>query len=184
MNLTVEDLKKLQETLQDKQLDYQLELVDGNIVVMGLSDYICEVIVARLIFLLQSWVLPRQLGYVTGSSAGFRLPNGNLRGPDVSFVSAARLNPLPRSFAEIVPDLMVEVKSATDRLQPLENKILMFLSLGTQVGLLIDPDELSMRVYRSGNEPIVLTSNDTLTIPELFPGWEVSISEIWPQVFE
>jgi len=60
MNLTVEDLKKLQETLQEKQLDYQLELVDGNIVVMGLSDYISEVIVARLIFLLQSWVLPRQ----------------------------------------------------------------------------------------------------------------------------
>lgn len=40
MNLTIEDLKKLQETLQEKQLDYQLELVDGNIVVMGLSDYI------------------------------------------------------------------------------------------------------------------------------------------------
>lgn len=183
MNLTVEDLENLQLILQEKQLDYKLELVDGKIQVMGLSDYISEVIIARLIFLLQSWVLPRQLGYVTGSSAGFRLPNGNLRGPDVSFVSAARLNPLPRSFAEIVPDLMVEVKSASDSILPLEKKIQMFLELGTQVGILIDPDKLTVTVYRSTGEPIVLTDNDTLTIPELFPGWELPISEIWPQVF-
>ncbi|MCL1464017.1 Uma2 family endonuclease [Argonema galeatum] len=183
MNLTVEDLENLQLILQEKQLDYKLELVDGKIQVMGLSDYISEVIIARLVFLLQSWVLPRQLGYVTGSSAGFRLPNGNLRGPDVSFVSAARLNPLPRSFAEIVPDLMVEVKSASDSIPPLEKKIQMFLGLGTQVGILIDPDKLTVTVYRSTGEPIVLTGNDTLTIPELFPGWELPISEIWPQVF-
>lgn len=183
MNLTVEDLENLQLILQEKQLDYKLELVDGKIQVMGLSDYISEVIIARLVFLLQSWVLPRQLGYVTGSSAGFRLPNGNLRGPDVSFVSAARLNPLPRSFAEIVPDLMVEVKSASDSIPPLEKKIQMFLELGTQVGILIDPDKLTVTVYRSMGEPIVLTENDTLTIPELFPGWELPISEIWPQVF-
>ncbi|MBD2179929.1 Uma2 family endonuclease [Planktothrix sp. FACHB-1355] len=183
MNLTVEDLENLQLILQEKQLDYKLELVDGKIQVMGLSDYISEVIIARLIFLLQSWVLPRQLGYVTGSSAGFRLPNGNLRGPDVSFVSAARLNPLPRSFAEIVPDLMVEVKSASDSIPPLQKKIQMFLELGTQVGILIDPDKLTVTVYRSTGEAIVLTENDMLTIPELFPGWELPISEIWPQVF-
>jgi Uma2 family endonuclease len=183
MNLTIEDLKNLQLILQEKQLDYKLELVDGKIQVMGLSDYISEVIIARLVFLLQSWVLPRQLGYVTGSSAGFRLPNGNLRGPDVSFVSAARLNPLPRSFAEILPDLMVEVKSASDSIPPLQKKIQMFLELGTQVGVLIDPDKLTVTVYRSTGEPIVLTENDTLTIPELFPGWELPISEIWPQVF-
>lgn len=183
MNLTVEDLENLQLILQEKQLDYKLELVDGKIQVMGLSDYISEVIIARLVFLLQSWVLPRQLGYVTGSSAGFRLPNGNLRGPDVSFVSAARLNPLPRSFAEIAPDLMVEVKSASDSIPPLEKKIQIFLELGTQVGILIDPDKLIVTVYRSTGEAIVLTENDTLTIPELFPGWELPISEIWPQVF-
>jgi len=183
MNLTVKDLENLQLILQEKQLDYKLELVDGKIEVMGLSDYISEVIIARLVFLLQSWVLPRQLGYVTGSSAGFRLPNGNLRGPDVSFVSAARLNPLPRSFAEIVPDLMVEVKSASDSILPLKKKIEMFLELGTQVGILIDPDKLTVTVYRSTGEAIVLTENDTLAIPELFPGWELPISEIWPQVF-
>ncbi|MFB2970010.1 Uma2 family endonuclease [Aerosakkonema sp. BLCC-F183] len=183
MNLSVEDLENLQLILQEKQLDYKLELVDGKIQVMGLSDYISEVIIARLVFLLQSWVLPRQLGYVTGSSAGFRLPNGNLRGPDVSFVSAARLNPLPRSFAEIVPDLMVEVKSASDSIPPLQKKIQMFLELGTQVGILIDPDKLTVTVYRSTGEAIVLSENNTMTIPELFPGWELPISEIWPQVF-
>ncbi|MCF3623897.1 hypothetical protein L2E65_03675 [Planktothrix agardhii 1801] len=43
---------------------------------MGLSDHTSEVIIARLIFFLQMWVIPRKLGRVTGSSAGFRMPNG------------------------------------------------------------------------------------------------------------
>lgn len=57
-----------------------------------------------------NWAKPRQLGRVTGSSAGFVLPNSDARSPDVSFVLAERLRRSPRSFAELAPDLIVEVK--------------------------------------------------------------------------
>lgn len=127
MSLTIKDYGKLQTILTESHIDAQMELVDGKIIIIGLSDYIFEEIIARLIFFLQSWVLPRQLGRVTGSGAGFIIPDGNLRGPDVSFVSAARMRHSPRSFAEIIPDLMVEVKSASDRIKPIEEKIQMFL---------------------------------------------------------
>ena len=85
MQLTIKDLEKLQEVLAEKHLDYKVEMVDGNIVVMGLSDYVSEEIIARLIAFLQAWVLPRRVGRVTGSGAGFKLPNvaNDLRGPDV-----------------------------------------------------------------------------------------------------
>ncbi|NER06591.1 MAG: Uma2 family endonuclease [Okeania sp. SIO3C4] len=105
MSLTVEDLEKIQTQLTEAHLDYRTELVDGQIIIMGLSDYVSEEIIARLITFLNMWVLPRKLGRVTGSSAGFRLPDGNLRGPDVSFVPAAKMPQAPRAFAEIVPDL-------------------------------------------------------------------------------
>lgn len=82
--------------------------------------------------------MSRKLGRVTGSSAGFILPNieeddsekRNLRSPDVSFVRAGRLKKTKRDFVELVPDLMVEIKSKSDRIKPLEEKIQLFLQLG------------------------------------------------------
>jgi len=184
MSLTVADLEKVQTQLTDAHLDYRTELVDGKIIIMGLSDYVSEVIIARLTFFLQNWVIPRALGYVTGSGAGFRLPDGNLRGPDVSFVPAQKMRQAPRSFASIVPDLTIEVRSASDNIKPLVEKLQKFIELGSEVGILVDPKNLTVTVYRASEEPIVLTNEDTLTIPELLPGWELQISEIWPPVFE
>lgn len=184
MSLTVKDLEKVQTQLTEAHLDYRTELVDGQIIIMGLSDYVSEVIIARLTFFLQNWVIPRALGYVTGSGAGFRLPDGNLRGPDVSFVPAQKMRQAPRAFAEIVPDLAIEVRSVSDNIKPLEEKLQKFIELGSQVGILVDPKNLTVTVYRASGEPLVLTNEDILTIPELLPGWELPISELWPPVFE
>lgn len=52
------------------------------------------------------------------------------------------------------------------------------------MGILIDPDELTVTVYRASGEPIVLGNEDILTVTELFPGWELPVSEIWPSVFD
>jgi Uma2 family endonuclease len=84
----------------------------------------------------------------------------------------------------MVPDLVVEIKSQSDRIKPLKEKIQMFLSLGAVVGILIDPDKETVTVYRPTGEESVLGNGDILTIPELFPGWELPISELWPPVFD
>lgn len=186
MHLTVSDLERVQTKLQDDNLDYQLELVDGNIIIMGPSDYTSDEIGTRLCTFLNIWVIPRKLGRVTGAAAGFRLPNENqdLRAPDVSFVSGERLKHSPRAFAEVVPDLIVEIKSKTDRIKPIQEKIQLFLSLGSKVGILIDPDKETVTIYRPTGEATILTNHDILTIPELFPGWELPVSELWPPEFE
>lgn len=184
MSLTVADLEKIQTQLTEAHLDYRTELVDGQIIVMGLLDFTTAVIIARLIAFLNMWVLPRKLGRVTGSSAGFLLPDGNLRATDVSFVPAEKMPSSPRSFAEIVPDLTIEVRSVSDNIKPLAEKLQRFIELGSQVGILVDPKNSTVTVYRASGEPIVLTNEDTLTIPELLPGWELAISEIWAPVFE
>lgn len=118
MSLTIKDL----EQLQSQNPDLQMELVEGNIIVMGPSDYESDEIGSCLLKFLNIWVMPRKLGRVTGSSAGFILPSletdetvgdpekRNLRAPDVSFVRAERLKKTQRDFVQLVPDLMVEVK--------------------------------------------------------------------------
>jgi len=99
-------------------------------------------------------------------------------------VRAERLKISKRDFVELVPDLMVEIKSKSDRIKPLEEKIQLFLQLGSTVGILIDPDKLTLTVYRINQEPVILQNNDKLTLPDLLPGWELTVSEIWPPVFE
>ena len=184
MSLTVKDLEQVQAKFSEDHLDYQLELVDEKIIVMGPSDIVSSEIGAELIRLLANWVKPRRLGRVFDSSGGFILPDANLRAPDVSFVSAERLKRSKRYFAEIVPDLTVEIKSQSDRLKPLQEKIESFLKLGAKVGILIDPDKLTVTIYRPTGNPVLLNDGDILTIPELFPGWEVPISQLWPVEFE
>ncbi|UNU22497.1 Uma2 family endonuclease [Microcoleus vaginatus PCC 9802] len=182
--LTVADLEELQAILSEANLDYQLELVDGKIMVMGPSDIVSSEIGAELVSLLRNWVKPRKLGRVFDSSGGFILPNSDLRAPDVSFVVADRLKQSKRYFAELVPDLVVEIKSQSDRLQPLREKILSFIELGAKVGILIDPDKRTITIYTPQAEPVVLRDGDMISIPELLPGWEVAVTELWPIDFE
>lgn len=184
MTLTIEDVERLQQKLQEDEQDYQIELQEGNLLVMGPSDIESSEIGAQLIFLLKLWVNPRKIGRIFDSSGGFIMPNTDLRAPDVSFVAAERLKRTVRDFGQLVPDLVVEIKSKTDRISKLENKVKLFLELGARIGILINPDELTVNVYRPNGDIEVLTGNDKLTIAELFPGWEVAISELWPPVFE
>ncbi|WP_026072363.1 Uma2 family endonuclease [Nodosilinea nodulosa] len=180
MGLTVRELAKLQSDYPD----YRMELVDGEVKVMSPSGYEADEVSTELSRVLGNWVRPRQLGRVTGSSAGFVLPNSDTRAPDVSFVRADRLRRSPRSFAELAPDLMVEVKSPTDSAAKLRDKIQEFLNLGTQVGILINPESRQVEVYRLGQEAIALSDGDILTVPDLLPGWEVAVADLWPLVFE
>lgn len=181
MPLTVKDLESIQTRLGN---DYRVELVDGRITVMSPSGYESDEVAFRFGRRLADWVEPNRVGRVTGSSAGFTLPDSNTRAPDVSFVRAERLRRAPRSFAQLAPDLMVEVKSPSDSVEDLEQKIANFLSQGTQVGILVNPENCTVRVFRSEAAVVTLQNGDMLTLPDLLPGWSVAVSELWSPVFD
>ena len=182
----VNEIKALEKELEEIQIaypDYRLELVDGSIIIMSPSGYESEEVGTEFAALLRNWVRPRKLGRVVGSSAGFKLPNSDLRAPDVSFVCANRLKKSTEDYAELVPDLVVEVKSKTDSLDKLRKKIEDFMNLGAKVGILINPKTRTVEVSCPG-ETVIFKDGDILTLPDLLPGWEVAISEIWSPVFE
>jgi Uma2 family endonuclease len=183
-SMTVKDLETVHTTLREAGFDYQLELEEGKVLIVGPSDIVSSEVGVRLIAALFAWVNPRRLGRVFDSAGGFILPDSNLKAPDVSFVRAGRLRRSVRYFAEMVPDLVVEIKSQSDRLEPLIEKLNKFLELGAVVGILIDPDREIAIVYRPDRDPIELGNQNILTLPELLPSWELPISELWPPVFE
>ncbi|MBE9251875.1 Uma2 family endonuclease [Dolichospermum sp. LEGE 00240] len=181
--MTLKDVEQVQTAFSEAGLDYDVELTNGRISIVGPSDIVSSEISSRLIAFLFAWVNPRRLGRVFDSAGGFILPDSNLTAPDVSFVRAARLRQSPRYFGELVPDLVVEIKSQSDRIKPVVTKILNFIRLGAVMGILIDPDEETVTVYRHQGEPTILNNGDILTLPELFPGWELAVSELWPPIF-
>jgi Uma2 family endonuclease len=180
MTLTIKHLDQFQQ--QNPDLKYELK--EGEIIIMSPSDFLSEDVGGGFLRYLRNWVDPRKLGRVTGSSAGFIMPNGDLLSPDIAFVKAEKLKISPRSYAQVVPDLVVEIKSASNQVGKLEEKLKKFLEFGAIIAILIDPDEHILKVFRDNCEPKILTDNDTLTIPELFGEWELKIVNLWPPIFD
>jgi Uma2 family endonuclease len=178
--LTIEDLEKFQTAFPD----HCMELEDGKIIVMSPSDVTSAVIGMRFGSRLSQWVESHQLGYVVDASGGFRLSQQTVKAPDVSFISKEKAPRLPRSFTEIVPDLVIEIKSATDRISSIRKKINYFLRSGSKIGILVDPDQHTVTLYRPTADPVIYQDGDSLTLPDLFPGWEISVSDLWPPIFE
>ena len=146
-------------------------------------DFISGEISVRFCALLFAWVEPRQLGRIISSRTEFHLPDGNVLTPHLAFVAAERLKRVPRMYAELAPDMVVEIKTAFDQLLFLQEKLQEAISLGVKVALLINPDEQTVTMYCSNDATTTLRESDVLMVPELLPGWELAVSDLWSPIF-
>jgi Uma2 family endonuclease len=118
------------------------------------------------------------------SSTGFILPNGATRSPDTSWVSQERWDALTpeqkaETFAPICPDFVVELRSASDNLQPLREKMQEYLVNGAQLGWLIDPGRKQVEVYRFGKEVETLNNPAELSGEGVLPGFVLILQRVW-----
>ena len=123
------------------------------------------------------------LGEAFDSSTGFELPNGANRSPDASWVRKERWESLTseqrRGFAPLCPDFVVELRSETDSLKDLREKMQEYMGNGAQLGWLIDPKNKQVEVYRVGQVVEVLENPSTLSGEEVLPGFTLTLKRIW-----
>ncbi|NEO99504.1 MAG: hypothetical protein F6K58_12650 [Symploca sp. SIO2E9] len=62
-------------------------------------------------------------------------------------------------------------------------KIKSFLSLGSKVGILLNPEQHTIEIYRPEQEVVRLDDGDVLEVPDLLPGWKVAVTDLWPPEF-
>lgn len=132
---------------------------------------------ATLITKVGIWNEQTQLGYVFSSSTIFSLPKGGDRSPDVAWVLKARWEALGReereAFPPICPDFVIELRSRSDRLPPLQTKMQEYLDSGLKLGWLIDPRGQQVEIYRF-NQPVeVLALPTHLSGETTLPGFQL-----------
>lgn len=155
------------------------ELVDGEIRVSPAGARHGQVCV-KLTTRLGSFVEEHGLGFVFDSSTGFRLPNGNVRLPDVSFVSKGRLDGdrVPDGFCPRAPDLAVEVLSPADRPRPVLDKVGDYLDAAVSLVWVIDPERRTAVAYRSLVSVRAFGPEDALDGEDVVPGFRCRLGEI------
>jgi len=161
-----------------------VELVDGVLVekAMGYSESFLAGIVLTL---LNQFVLPRNLGLVTGADGLMRLVPGLVRIPDVAFAAWDRFPerrvptaPIP----DLVPNLAVEVLSLGNTLKEMARKRREYFEAGTDLVWLIDPNPRTVRVYTSPNAFTTLDESATLDGGNVLPGFVLPLRDLFSEL--
>ncbi len=128
------------------------------------------------------WNRQSNLGEAFDSSTGYDFTQigGGKMSPDVSWIEKSRLEGVKIvGFIPIVPDFVIELRSATDNLKPLQEKMEEYRRLGVRLGLLINPKNRQIEVYRPERDAVVLDSPNSIDCGDVMPGFILSMSRIW-----
>ena len=138
---------------------------------------------AKLITYFVNWNDQMQLGEVFDSSTAFRLPNGSNRSPDVAWVSRDRWQSLTSeqqdSFLPLCPDFVVELRSESDSLKSLQDKMQEYLENSLLLGWLIDIQNQTVEVYRPQESHEVLQKPSLLKGELVLPYFSINLDFLW-----
>lgn len=158
------------------------ELVEGRLVRMSPPSADHGRLVAQITYLLKAHLRNRPAGIVVVET-GFTLASDpdTVRGPDVSFLLQERA-PAPgtRGFPRIAPDAVFEVLSPDDRPGEMHKKIADYLGRGVRLVVVVDPDDRTVVVHRSGTTTVTLREGgDVLDLGDAIPGFACTVGEIF-----
>ena len=137
----------------------------------------------KLLYALGKWQETYQEGVVFDSSGGFILSDRSMRSPDAAWISTERWESLSQKekekFPPLCPDFVIELRSSSDRLQDLREKMEEWIANGCQLAWLIDPAAPKAYIYRLGKEVEEIEDFDqSLTGEDILKGFELKLSTL------
>ena len=164
--------------------ELRLELTStGELIIMPPTGFQTGARNASLTSQLMVWATKDGSGVCTDSSGGFALPNGARRAPDAAWVKRERVDDLTKEqkegFGPFCPDFVVEIRSPSDRLTDLRNKMLEYIENGASLGWLIDPFKRQVYVYQANEDLVILDNPETVSGDPLLPGFTLDLTRLW-----
>ena len=169
-----------EEDLRNTPDDGIYELVDGEIRTSPAGGRHGKTSMA-LVVLLGVHVKKHGLGHIVGPDTGHRLPSGNVRCPDVSFIRTGRFpdEVVPIDYVDVSPDLAVEILSPNDRPRWILDKVGEYLEAGVRLVWVIDPQKRRATAYRSLLDVRELGPEDPLDGEDVVPGFRCRLGDIF-----
>ena len=132
---------------------------------------------------LNIWNRRKKLGIVFDSSTGFKLPNGADRSPNSAWICLTRWNQLSfkqqEKFVPLCPDFVIELRSSSDKLKTLQEKMAEYISNGTRLGWLINPKDKQVEIYRQRQSREILSQPAFLLGESVLPDFVLNLESIW-----
>jgi len=171
---TAEDLEKLTAREED------FELIEGVLVPMPLSNFGHADVQGEVLVLLRSYVKKQGLGKVV-PEAGFTLRRDpdTVLAPDVAFLAVERLPEKTSGFAELAPDLAVEIISPSNSPGEIERKVAIYLQSGVRAIWVVYPNERQVVVHTPDHAPKVFGEGDHLDGGDVLPGLSLPVSGLF-----
>ena len=156
---------------------------NGDLLVMSPSGFGSSMINSRINRLLTEWAEADGRGVTTDSNGGYTLPDGSMRAPDAAWVARSKVQRLSAAdqarFAPICPDFVIELRSESDRLPMLQEKMRLWIANGVKLAWLIDPQRTIVEVYRPREEPELHEQPTSVQGSGPVAGFELVQERIW-----
>ncbi len=140
-------------------------------------------IVANLTILMGGFIKSRKLGSLTASDSGVWLERDpdTVREPDIAYFSAEKISLDTRvtGYAEVAPDLVVEVVSPGDSRREANDKALMWMSYGVRLVWVVYPETRTVDAYQEGGAVSTLTEDGVLDGLAALPGFTCPVADVF-----
>jgi Uma2 family endonuclease len=158
-------------------------LASGEVIIMPPAHSRSGAQNAEITFQLRRWAATDGNGIAFDSSTGFDLPDGSNRSPDAAWILKSRIEALSAEekdeYLPLCPDFVVELRSKTDRLPKLQEKMQEYIDNGARLGWLIDSLKRIVYVYRPGANVEKLVNPETLSADPELPGFRLDLNDVW-----
>jgi Uma2 family endonuclease len=155
---------------------------DGDLIIMPPTGAETSDRNTEILRQLANWAREDKKGKVFESNVEFELPNGAKKSPDASWILRERYFSLTleqrEGFPPIAPDFVVELRSKTDRLKPIQDKMAEYIENGVRLGWLIDPYKKRVHIYRQNGEIEILENPKIVSGEDVLEGFELDLEEI------
>ena len=161
---------------------YEMEVnAAGELLILPMTGYKGNKQELYMSTVLTNWELMNG-GSASSQTVRFRLPSGEIRGPDAAWITQERFDALPeeqwQTIVDGAPDFVVEIRSRTDALRPLQDKMVLWMAGGARLGWLIDDRNRQVYIYRVGqSQPELLTNPETLDGEDVLPGFSFPVRQ-------
>jgi len=164
--------------------DSGIELIEGHLVRLPMPGFQHGEVCFKVALVIGGFVVANRLGRAFTNDPFIRTKTDpdSYRGADVVFISYDTLpatTPTPKGAFTPPLELVVEVRSPTDSLNEMMAKAVEYTSAGITVVLLLDPAERFAAVFRANQLPQRYEAADTLTLPDVLPGFAVPVASFF-----